>query len=268
MRKQVGQMTLGRVLKGLIVAGFLMAAPFRAQAADRHFIYNYESGDLNAGEKDLETYTFYQFGRDSFYSSLNQSVEFEVGLDSFVQTSLYLNFTQQLVAAQGGGTRQAGGPILDGISNEWKFKLADSVADPIGIGLYVEPEFEPDDFELETKLILDKKMGSFMGTFNLLAEPQFDYADTNSSFLLRPSVGLGYFVSNSVFFGFEAMDENFYDDQPMRSVFSMGPCLQYSGKDWWAEITFLPQLANFGSSSLDFTDSQRDQIAVATSFSL
>jgi hypothetical protein len=268
MKLRVIKKILSGVLNSLIVAGFLAASPFRVLAADRHFIYNYESGNLNAGEKDLETYTYYQFGRNSFYSALNQSVEFEVGLDSFVQTSVYLNFTQQLVAAQGGGTQQAGGPILDGISNEWKFKLADCVADPVGIGLYVEPEFEPDNFELETKLILDKRMESWLWTFNLLAAPQFDYADANSSFLLRPSLGAGYFFSDAVFFGFEAMDENFYDNQPMRSVFSMGPCLQYSGKDWWAEVTFMPQLINFGGNGLDFTDSQRDQIAVATSFSL
>jgi hypothetical protein len=268
MQNQFFWKVLGQALKFLIVAGFIVASPFRVSAADRHFIYNYESGDLNAGEKDLETYTFYQFGRSSFYSALNQSVEFEVGLDSFLQTSLYLNFTQQLIAATGGGTQQAGGPVLDGISNEWKFKLADCVADPVGIGLYVEPEFEPDDFELETKLILDKRMESWLWTFNLLAEPQFDYADTNSSFLLRPSLGMGYFVSDAVFFGFEAMDENFYDNQPMRSVFSAGPCLQYSGKDWWVEVTFMPQLINLGGNGLDFTDSQRDQIAVASSFSL
>ena len=268
MQRQVVEMFLSRVIKSLVVVGFLIVLPFKTLAADRHFIYNYESGNLNVGEKDLETYTFYQFGRSSFYSALNQSVEFEVGLDSFVQTSLYLNFTQQLQAAPGGGTQQAGGPILDGISNEWKFKLADNVADPIGIGLYIEPELEPDDFELETKLILDKKIGSWLWTFNLLAEPQFDYADTNSSFLLRPSVGLGYFISNVVFIGVEAMDENFYNNQPMRSVFSIGPCLQYSGKDWWVEITFLPQLANIGGNGLDFVDSQRDQVAIATSFSL
>lgn len=246
----------------------MVALPALAGAADRHFIYNYESGVENAGERDLETYTFYQFGRDTFYSALNQQLEFETGLGGGVQTSLYLNFTQQLIQNPEGGTQQAGGPILDGVSNEWKFKLMDSSADAFGLGLYLEPEFEPDDFELETKLIVDKNMGSWLWTFNLLAAPSFDYADTNESFLLRPSLGAGLFLSDSVFLGFEAMDENFYDNLPMRSVFSMGPCLQYSGKDWWVEVTFLPQLADIGSSALDFTDSQRDQVAVATSFSL
>lgn len=253
----------------ILVLGFiLLTLPGLSPAADRHFIYNYESGTENAGEKDLETYTYYLFGRDTFYSALKQQIEFETGLGDGVQTSLYLNFAQQLAQSPSGGAQQSGGPVLDGISNEWKFKLADNVADLVGLGLYIEPEFEPDDFELEMKVIVDKKSGPWLWAFNLLAAPSFDYADTNSSFLLRPSAGIGYFLSDAVFLGAEAMDENFYDGQPMRSVFSLGPCLQYSGKDWWVEITFLPQLANIGAPSLDFTDSQRDQIAVATSFSL
>jgi len=127
---------------------------------------------------------------------------------------------------------------------------------------------EPDDFELEMKVIVDKKMGNFLATFNLLGEPAFDYADTDSSFLLRPSVGLGYFLSDKFFVGIESMDENFYDKDPMRSVFSLGPVVEYSETNWWVALTFLPQLASFGSSTLDLTDSQRDQIRVATSFSL
>ncbi len=257
-----------KTLRVLLGALALLAVPGLARAADRHFIYNYETGVENAGEKDLETYTFYLFGRDTFYSALKQQIEFETGLGDGVQTSLYLNFAQELVQDPSGGVQQSGGPLLDGVSNEWKFKLADCVADPLGAGFYLEPEFEPDDFELEMKLLLDKRMGSWLWVFNLLAAPAFDYADRGGSFLLRPSMGLGCFLSDSVFIGIESMDENFYDSRPMRSVFSLGPCLQYSGKDWWVEIAFLPQLANIGGPSLDFTDSQRDQVAVATSFSL
>ncbi len=99
--------------KSFMVLGLVLISPWAATAADRHFIYSYESENLKEGEQELETYSTYQFGRNSFYSALNQSVEMELGLDSFLQSSVYLNFTQQLVAANGGGTQQAGGPILD-----------------------------------------------------------------------------------------------------------------------------------------------------------
>jgi hypothetical protein len=255
-------------LKKLWMVLALCLAPGWVLGADRHFIYNYESNNLGVGERDLETYTWYQFGRNYFYSAINQSIEFEAGLDDWMQTSLYVNFTQQFADQGNVAQLVTSGPVLDGISNEWKFKLMDSSADAFGLGLYLEPEFEPDDFELETKVIVDKNMGSWLWTFNFLAEPTFDYTDTNESLLLRPSLGMGCFLSGNVFLGFEALDENFFDNQPMRSVFSLGPCIQYSGKNWWAELCFLPQLANLGNSSPDFTDSQRDQFAVATSFDL
>jgi len=256
-------------LQKLMFGIFLLAAPQLGHAGDRQFIYNYQSGVLNDGEREIETYSTYRFGKDSFYSALDYNLEFETGLGGGVQTSLYLNFTQELGQDPNGGVALNGGsPVLDGISNEWKFKLADPVADAVGLGLYVEPEFEPDDFELEMKVIVDKKIGNWLATFNLLAEPSFDYADTDSAFLLRPSAGLGYYLSDRFFLGVESMDENFYDKDPMRSVFSLGPVLEYSGNNWWVAVTFLPQLASFGSSSLDLTDSQKDQVRVATSFSL
>ncbi len=255
-------------LKNGLLVLLLAISPCWVWGADRHFIFNYESNNLGPGERDLETYTWYQFGRDYFYSAMNQSIEFEAGLDEGVQSSLYVNFTQRFADQGNGAQLDTTGPVLDGISNEWKFKLMDSSADAFGLGLYFEPEFEPDDFELETKIIVDKNMGSWLWTFNLLASPTFDYTDTNESLLIRPSFGAGYFLSNSVFIGIEAMDENFYDNQPMRSVLSMGPCIQYSGKNWWVELCFMPQLASIGSTALDYTDSQRDQIAVATSFDL
>jgi hypothetical protein len=256
-------------LKNLFIGALLFAVPALAHAGDRHFTYNYESGVLGDGEREIETYSTFRFGQNEFYSALDYNLEFETGLGGGVQTSLYLNFTQELGQDPSDNSEVVNhGPTLDGISNEWKFKLSDAVADGVGLGLYVEPEFEPDDFELEMKVIVDKKMGNVLATFNLLAEPAFDYADTDSSFLLRPSVGLGYFLSDKFFVGFESMDENFYDKAPMRSVFSLGPVVEYSGANWWVAVTFLPQLANIGSSSLDFTDSQRDQVRVATSFSL
>ncbi len=254
-------------MKKTMIGLSLLILPSMASAGDRHFIYNYESVVLDAGEREIETYTTYRFGRDTFYSAMDQSLEFEVGLGGDVQTSLYLNFTQEFTD-QGWGAKLDGGPVLDGISNEWKIKLTDSSADAVGLGLYFEPEFEPDDFELETKVIVDKKMGSFLWTCNLLAEPAYSYVDNTGSLLLRPSLGMGFFANERLFVGFESMDENFYDNQPLRSVFSMGPILEYSGKDWWVALTYLPQLANIGNSSLDFTDSQKNQVRVATSFSL
>ena len=251
----------------LICGVVLSAAAGKVFAGDRDFLYSYESNVMGPGEKELETYTTYRFGRAYFYSALDQSLEFETGLGDEVQTSLYLNFTQAFTRDEtGGASLNTQGPVLDGVASEWKFKLMDSVGDSFGLGLIVEPEFEPDELDVETRLIVDKKDGSWLGTFNLTAEPQFDYADTQSSMVLTPSLGVGFFPSGDKFFvGLEAIDQNVIDSNPLRSVFSLGPIVQYSGQSWWVALTVLPQMTDFTSGTLNLDDSQRVQVRLATS---
>src|SRR5581483_2951778 len=169
--------TTWAVVLGLMVTGLV-------HAGDRHFLYSYESGVLNEGDRELETYSTFRFGRNHFYSAFDQQVELEVGLGDGVQTSLYLNFTQEMEDL-GGGTPTVS-PMFDGIASEWKFKLADNVADPFGLGLYAEPEFKPDELELETKVILDKNLGDWIWTLNLTAEPEYHWVDNTSALTLIP----------------------------------------------------------------------------------
>src|SRR5579863_836341 len=98
-----------------------------AYPSERHFAFSYESPILQDGQKELETYSNYKFGRDRYYSALDQRFEFELGLGGGVQTSLYLNFTQEMADD---GTGNIGNSFLaDGVSNEWKFKLLDNLTD-------------------------------------------------------------------------------------------------------------------------------------------
>jgi hypothetical protein len=240
-----------------------------ARASERHFGYSYESPVLKEGARELETYTTYQFGRDLFYSALQERVEFEVGLGEDVQTSFYLNFKQTMEDTGSGITNDF---LADGISNEWKLKLADSVADPVGIGLYAELGFAPDAFELETKLIIDKKSDNWLWAVNVMVEPEISFvANTPTVWNLEPSLGIGYFLSEHFLLGVEALSENIYDGDPLmnvQSTLSVGPVISYTARNWWMTLTALPQVANFNAVTLDLTQSQRWQIRLATSFSL
>lgn len=247
----------------------LAAAVGTAQASERHFGYSYESPVLKEGARELETYTTYQFGRDLFYSALQERVEFEVGLGGDVQTSFYLNFKQTMEDTGSGITNDF---LADGISNEWKLKLSDNVADPIGIGLYAELGFAPDAFELETKIIIDKKSDNWLWALNVMVEPEISFvANTPTAWNFVPSLGIGYFLSERFMLGVEAVNENAYDGDPLvniQSTFSVGPVLSYTANNWWMTLTALPQVANLNAASLDLTESQRWQVRLATSFSL
>jgi hypothetical protein len=259
-----------RIYRGSLVLLFLASFTGFSWASERHFMFSYESPVLQDGQKELETYTDYRFGRGQYYSALDQKLEFELGLGGGVQTSLYLNFTQEMLDDGTGNITNSF--LADGISNEWKFKLMDNLTDDFGLGLYVENGFKPDEYELETKVILDKRMGDFLWTFNLTNEPEFHYIDNTMGFSVIPSLGLGTFlVPDRFFIGLEAQNLNFWYNTSLpttTSILSAGPVLAYSAEDWWATLTYLPQLVNFQGQGLDFTNSQRNQIQLGFSIAL
>ncbi|HUO58559.1 MAG TPA: hypothetical protein VMV05_10335 [bacterium] len=249
---------------GAILAG-LLGAVVQTQAGERHFLFNYETDVLGGGIRELETYTTYQFGRDRFFSGLLENVEMEMGLGDGIQTSLYLNFEQVM---EDDGTGNIGNSLLfDGISNEWVFSLSDRESG-LGFGLILEPEFKPDELELETKIILDRKIGDMVYTLNLTAEPEYHWIDDTSAFTFTPSVGIAYFLTGHLSFGLEAQDVNFYEGGASDSILSAGPVLFYAGSNWWTTLTVLPQIADLANGGLNLTDSEKWQVKLGTSFTL
>jgi hypothetical protein len=244
-----------------------------AIAGERHFGYTYETDVLPDGGRELESYSTFRFGRDGeFYSALDQRLEFEMGLGDGIQASWYFNFTQELEGPV--GETPTASPFFDGVSNEWIFKLSDAVVDPLGFGLYAEAEYKPDEVELETKVLVDKQMGDFKWAFNFIAEPEYHWIDNTSAFNLIPTLGAGYFFSPRFMVGMETQIWNGFDQsfRQTSSIFSLGPVVAFSGKDWWFTVTALPQIANWMGGGLDFsntdTNSQRWQIRADTSFSI
>src|SRR6185369_4573831 len=61
-----------------------------------------------------------------------------------------------------------------GFSNEWKWKLMDPVADPVGLGLYAELSFGTAGMELEPKILLDKKVGKCLFAANAITEFEYE----------------------------------------------------------------------------------------------
>jgi mono/diheme cytochrome c family protein len=261
----------GKNMRKIAVAALaVLLCPLGLRASDRHFTFNYESDVLGAGGKELETYTTFKFGRDLYYSALDQRLEFEVGLGGNAQTSLYLNFEQEM--ADDGTGNVASSFLADGISNEWKFKLKDNLTDDFGLAVYFENAFKPDEYELETKLILDKRSGGWLWALNLTAEPEYHFIDNTFALSLIPSMGFGAFLlPDRLFLGLEFQNDTFFEGAPLApvsSVFSAGPVVSYALEDWWVTLTFLPQWVNWLGPGLDFSESQRFQVRLAASVSL
>jgi hypothetical protein len=225
----------------LIALGLLVS---QADASERRFTYTYGSNVLNPGSVEFEPWTTVRAGRDDFYTRLDHRVEFEVGLTDRLQTAWYFNFH---AVTQDEGDARVSEFEWGGISWEWKYKLLDAVADPIGMGLYLEPGFSTGEAELETKLILDKRVGRYYGAFNATFEPEWNFehkGDTERETALEFDLGLAYFVTPAFSAGVEIRNHNeFPEDGGLEhSALYAGPVISYATDRWWATLTVLPQL--------------------------
>jgi len=216
-------------------------APTVAHASERRFTYTYESSVLNPGDVELEIWNSVRAGRSSFYNRLEQRIEVEVGVAPGLQTALYLN-TKAITKAS--GDDRVTEFEFAGFSSEWKFKLSDPVADSIGTALYLEGTLASAEAEVEAKLILDKRWDSVLLALNLVGEYEliFEHPETESEVVLEADVGLGYFLSSSVFAGVEIRSHTVFVGGETLSALYAGPTFSYSSEKWWIALSLLPQL--------------------------
>ncbi|HET7541029.1 MAG TPA: hypothetical protein VFK05_14195 [Polyangiaceae bacterium] len=259
-----------RPLFALLFLGASLSATSLAQATERHFTYTYESGVLAPGHVELEPWTTVRVGRDDFYSRIENRLEFELGLTERLQTSLYLNTAATAQDSNEGGvtTRQQSFE-LSSISSEWKLKLSDPTAHPLGSALYFEGSYGNSEAELEAKVILDKRIGNLVLATNLVGELEFEFAEpgeTEKEAAFELDLGAAYFITRSVTLGAELRPTMVLAEGELESVaFYGGPTLSTAYDGWWTALTVLPQLyspKNEQGRKLDLAHNERVQIRV------
>jgi hypothetical protein len=267
-----------RVLAVAIIFTILISSS-SALAGDRKFTYAYESTVLPIGVRELEIWNTYRRDRSYFYRRLDQRTEFEVGVAPNLQTSFYLN-TEWKHFDDNGNTPGGNSSSSVGVSfsNEWKLKLADRVADPMGFALYGEWTLGPDETELEGKLILDKQTGPLLLAFNLVGEQEWEtelvngVEETGKELKLQLVGGVSYDVTREFALGLEARNINTYlnGDLAISTLFA-GPAISYTAESWWATITFLPQVTAFKGATngrLNLDDHEKVEARLLFSFHL
>jgi hypothetical protein len=164
----------------------------------------------------------------------------------------YLNWTA--VNAEAGGVRAASFE-WKGVSSEWKLKLADPVADPAGLALYLEPGIGPGEAEVEGKLILDSRRGDWYAAFNAGAghEWEFTEKETERKVELEADLGIAYFLTPAISAGLELRNHNILPSGEglKSSALFAGPVLSYSAGDWWTTVTVLPQVTALKGKTSD-----------------
>ncbi len=229
---------------------FFLLSEETSLANRRHFTYAYESAVLPKAAREIELWNTVRVNHKDFYRGLDNRTEFEFGLGGNLQTSLYLNLSIISQFSNGAiGTEQ-----FFGISNEWKYKLLDATADPIGMAIYGEGSIRSDEIEIEGKIILDKQVDNILFVFNAVGEHSFvtginssGLAETQPENILEFVGGAAYFLAPSFTIGIEARQHTqkppIFEGGGVYSAFFAGPSFSVSGSNWWSALSIIAQVA-------------------------
>ncbi len=230
----------------------LFFACLSVSAQDRLFTYTYQSTVLNKGQKEIEVWNTLRTGREDFYARLDHRTEFEIGLGNKLQTAFYLNLTSKTKTTTENTTKTIETENKFSFSNEWKLKLLDPVANPVGLAVYGEYGIGSNEFEFEGKLILDKKLNKLTLAANAIYELELepvmeanvlDWKKENKADL---HLAAAWSFSPSFALTLESAYKNVYDGKSLEhSALYAGPGFSYATTHFWVNCTVMPQLTAF-----------------------
>jgi hypothetical protein len=272
----------------LLLTVLLVLITVKVYSQDRMFAYSYQTNVLNKGDFDIEFQNELRTGKTGAYSPfvfgqhLNQRIEFEVGLGKKVQTSFYLN--SELFNYADTSSTGLNQELKISFSNEWKWKLADPVANAIGFTLYEELEFGGNNFESETKLIFDKRWQNDLLAFNIVGKYEIEREITRENDVTKSQwtynspvefyFGYMHFFKSEIGLGVEMKNNNDItkEDGWINSVLFLGPAFHASVGKFFTNISVLPQLANLHKTDAapgirDLNDFEQIDIRVLMGYS-
>jgi hypothetical protein len=143
-----------------------------------------------------------------------------------------------------------------GFSNEWKLKLLDPVAHPVGLALYAEVGISSNEVELEGKVILDKKIDHLTIAFNGVYEQELAPFYQNNELDWETEQKLEGLLAFAWSFNprFSLTQENTFknvmeDGELAHSALYSGLGFSYCLDNFWLNFTAMPQIASFKGST-------------------
>lgn len=283
----------------LLVASSALLTP-ALRADENYFGYSYGSETLQRGKWELYSWTTGRFDKGiGSYSAFDLKQEVEYGVTDRFQIALewkenYTYFT----GGAGQESADSNTPVrrnrfsFVGNGLELKYALSSPYKDPIGIALFVEPEYALTDspsgdkfleWEIETRLIAQKNFleDRLIAVLNLTNETEWERPRPShgesftANFKPEVTAGLTYRFISNWFLGIETryatelVDANIHNQEYW--AFSVGPALHYATGRWWATLTWLPQVAGWHadgsrSGSLDLNSHERNEIRLKIGF--
>jgi hypothetical protein len=228
-----------------VVAAFAATAlPALVQANPRPLPFSYPYETLPAQKFEIEQYADLvpvrvvrenPDGTSSGVFSLRSvlQTELEYGITDRLELGWYFVFQQGA---------SAGTPVLgfDGIKQRLRLRLAEEGEWPLNVGLYLELAEFHDEFEVEEKILLSRRLGRLNLVANLWVEQEYAFQADETEFLYHPTLGATYEISPQVIVGAEYWARGAFGDPLTDARHYLGPTfLLQSGELWLSAGAYL-----------------------------
>jgi hypothetical protein len=209
-------------------------------ADQRHFTFVYEATIEEPGEFELENWVTGQIRKssDHSFSEIDFRHEIEFGVIDRLQASIYLADWSHI------SSKQRDGFVFSDAALELVYQVYNPEKAPIGLAIYEEIEAGDQIFGSESKLIVQKNLGSIVLAYNATLEAVWqgkELAEREAKF--EESLGGSYQVNRSISIGAELVHETAFPEwsHAERPLISGGPNLSIHEGKWWATFTTLAQ---------------------------
>ncbi|HEY1694422.1 MAG TPA: hypothetical protein VGG39_19770 [Polyangiaceae bacterium] len=213
------------------VASFLVvsAVTFAARATPRPLPFTYTYDTLAEGETEIEQYVDLvplkgldaTTSRPVWYTASQLQTEFEHGITDHLELGLYIAIQPDM---SGAVSEQATLTEGTGFKERLKYRLADAGDWPVDVALYGELVEYSNEFEIEAKVILERRFGNLRIAANAWAEREWYYAVPQQDWVLNPTAGATYQFTPAFHLGVEYwMRVEFPHPAPDPRPFSLGP---------------------------------------------
>lgn len=204
----------------VLALGTLAANSANATPRTLPFTYPYET--LPEGSAEIEQFVDATWVRipkttaptetaTTFAPSFTHFTEFEYGVTDRLELAAYLQWQQDASPA----------PTLtfEGTKYRLRYRVGDEGQLPVDVAFYLETALFHDEYELEEKVILSKRLGNLRVMANLWVEQEWERAKEEVEFIINPTIGATYQVTPSFHVGAEYWARgSFESEAPAGSV--------------------------------------------------
>lgn len=278
-------------LRTLAVLGLITATlstPMSSARADENmFGYTYGADTLPAGKFEFYNWTTWRHSKDvGEYDAFDIQFELEYGITDRFQTSTYLMFDlRDQAGLDPEEYADISGFEFDGIKQAFKYNVLSTYKDAFGLSFYLEPGWSRfhkitgeriDEFEIETKVIIQKNFrdDTIIWALNLTPEFEWYFPDgesTETEFIMEATTGVSFRVYKKWYAGIETRYHTEFPEygaQEHQAVF-VGPNIHYGSEKWWFTLTWLPQVwgePNEAGSHRHFGEHEKSELRLKVGY--